>query len=80
MFGNEEVDGEYVEEVVDEEDGVITSTLTIQLERKHSKAMLIFTFVTTKYSTPSQVVPLVMPFPNLSLEPLKLFSSGGGKF
>ena len=34
------------------------------------KAMLTFTFVTTKYSTPSQVVPLVMPFPKLSLEPL----------
>jgi hypothetical protein len=34
------------------------------------KAMLIFTYVTTKYSTPSQVVPLVMPFPKLSLEPL----------
>ena len=35
-----------------------------------SKVMLIVTFVTTKYSTPSQVVPLVMPFPKLSLEPL----------
>ena len=35
-----------------------------------SKAMIQNTFVTTKYSTPSQVVPLVMPFPKLSLEPL----------
>ena len=39
-------------------------------ETWHSKVMLIFTFVTTKYSRPSQVVPLVMPFPKLSLEPL----------
>jgi hypothetical protein len=35
-----------------------------------SKAMLQNTFVTTKYSTPSQVVTLAMPFPKLSLEPL----------
>ena len=34
------------------------------------KAILICTFVKTKYSTPSQVVPLVMPFPKLSLEPM----------
>ena len=34
------------------------------------KAILICTFVKTKYSTPSQVVPLVMPFLKLSLEPL----------
>ena len=33
-----------------------------------SKAMPQNTFVTTKYSTPSQVVTLVMPFPKLSLE------------
>ena len=35
-----------------------------------AKLMLQNTFVTTKYSTPSQVVTLVMPFPKLSLEPL----------
>ena len=34
------------------------------------KAILICTFFPTKYSTPSQVVPLVKPFPKLSLEPL----------
>ena len=40
VFGDEEVDGEHVEDEVDEEDGVITSTLTIQLEREHSGASL----------------------------------------
>ena len=35
-----------------------------------SKAMTKNTFVTTKYSTPSQVVTLVMPFPKLPLFPL----------
>ena len=34
------MNGEYVEDKVDEEDGVITSTLTIQLEREHSGASL----------------------------------------
>ena len=36
----------------------------------YGKAMLQNTLVTTKYSTPSQVITLVMPFPKLSLEPL----------
>ena len=40
------------------------------LDGHHGKAMLIFTFAITKYSTPSQVVPTVMPFPKLSLRPL----------
>ena len=35
-----------------------------------TKAMLQNTFVTTKYSTPAQVVTLVMTFPKLSFEPL----------
>ena len=38
------------------------------LAAQNSKAILICTFVKTKYSTPSHVVPLVMPFPKLSLE------------
>ena len=44
------------------------------------KAMLQNTFVTTKYSTPSQVVTLVMPFPKLSLSLCSSFPSGVGKF
>ena len=39
-----------------------------------TKAILQNTFVTTKYSTPSQVVTLVMPFQKLSCEPLQPFS------
>ena len=49
--------------------GALLQRWQLKLWEDHvDKVSLIFTFVTTKYSTPSQVVPLVMPFSKLYFE------------